>query len=199
LILLVLAPGTYSVARADRPEATEPKETPKQLSVAPLDHVDYPSDRPEWIKQSLGFDTDAVRIVVVSGPCETPEESMEELELMQRAAVSTYVSRFSESNGHDFYPISDEEIEHGLAVRRYSGEVMQGDTIKYEDAVELCFTQEKRDEIAAAWTNVEVRERLGAVGVMTFFGLAMLICSSALIGVFSRRIERRDQVQASVS
>lgn len=200
LMLLMLAPSTYSVAHADGPEAVDPQESPKQLSVAPLDHIDYPSNRPEWIKRSFGFDQDAVRIVVVSGPCDTAEESIEELKLMERAAVSTYVSRFSDASGqYDFYPISDDEIERELAVRRYSGEVMQGDTIKYEDAVELCFTEEKRDEIAAAWTNVEVRDRLGALGVVTFAGLAMLICSSALISVVSRRVERRDQMQASMS
>ena len=189
LMLIALAPLAF--ANSDGEEAE-----PKELSVAPLDHVEYPKSRPEWVDPSLGFEKDAVRIVVVSGPCDTPEESAEELKLMSRAAVSTYISRLAESGGqYDFYDISDEEIEHELAVRRYSGTVMQGDSIKYEDALELCFTDEKRQEIAAAWQNVEVRDRLGAIGVMAFFGLVLLICSSAALGIVSRRIERRDRGQ----
>ena len=68
-----------------------------------------------------------------------------------------------------------------LSDRHYSGEVNQGDMTKYEDAVELVFTEENRQEIEAAWRNVEVRARLGALGVLVFGGLVTLISSSALV------------------
>jgi hypothetical protein len=164
-----------------------------------LDVIEYPQDRPAWVSQPLGIDQDSFSIVVVSGPCETRAESIEELRLMRRAAVSTYVSEVSESGGqYDFYPISDEEIDAELVKRRYSGTVTQGDMTMYEDAVELRFADEQRQEIQAAWTNVEVRDRLGALGVLVFGGLVMLICSSALVGVVSRRVERREKMEAMV-
>ena len=188
LMLLFIVPAAYADSAA--PSDSDPKE----LSVAPLDHIEYPDDRPEWLNSSLGITKDTVRIVVVSGPCDSPEESLEELSLMQRAAVSTYISELTGSGAqYDFYPISDEEIDHEMVLRRYEGKVTQGDTTKYEHAVELCFTDEKRQEIKSSWQNVEVRDRLGALGVMTFGGLMMLMCSSALLGVFSRRVERRDR------
>lgn len=195
LILLMLAPVVF----ADGSQSPLPDETPAPLSVAPLDVVDYPEDRPKWVSQPLEFDEDSFAIVVVSGPCETRQESIEELRLMRRAAVSTYVAQISESGGqYDFYPITDEEIDSELVKQRYSGTIIQGDMKMYEDAVELRFTDHHRREIKAAWKNVEVRDRLGALGVVVFGGLVMLICSSTLIGVVSRRVERREKIEATV-
>ncbi len=195
LILLMLAPIVF----ADGSQSNVPDESPAPLSVAPLDVINYPQDRPAWVSQSLGIDKDSISIVVVSGPCETRAESIEELQLMRRAAVSTYVSQVGESGGQfDFYPISDEEIDAQLVKQRYSGTVTQGDMTMYEDAVELRFADDQRQEIQAAWKNVEVRARLGAVGVLVFGGLVMLICSSALVGVVSRRVERREKMEATV-
>jgi hypothetical protein len=175
-----------------------PDESPAPLSVAPLDVIDYPQDRPSWVSQPLQIDKDSRSIVVVSGPCDTREESIEELRLMRRAAVSTYVSLVCESGGqYDFYPISDEEIDAELVRRSYAGTVTQGDMKMYEDAVELRFTDDQRQEIEAAWKNVEVRDRLGTLGFLVFSGLVMLICSSALVGVASRRVERREKMAAT--
>lgn len=161
-----------------------------ELSVAPLDHVEYPMDRPSWVSNEPYFDGDNDTIVVVSAPCETPEESLEELKWMQRAAIATYIARLIEFSGDfDFYPISDEQIDSDLVIRRYAGEVNQGGTTKYEHAVELRFDASKQIEITEAWKNVEVRHRLGAMGALTFVGLVLLICSSAFVGIFCRRVE----------
>lgn len=189
-LALLIAPAIL----AEDIAATPSDDSPAQLSVAPLDHIEYPDDRPEWVKQTTDFDADAHSIVVVSGPSDTPQQSEEELNLMARIAVSTYIARITDAaaTDHDFYPISDYEINRDLVVRRYSGTLTKGDDTMYEDAVELVFTMGKRDEIKAAWANVAVRERLGALGVMIFGGLVMLICSSAVVGVVSRRVERRD-------
>ena len=193
LILLMLAPGVFA-------DGSQPlDEAPAPLSVAPLDVIEYPEDRPEWVSQPLGFDKDSFSIVVVSGPCETREESIEELHLMRRAAILTYVSEVSDSGGqYDFYPISDEEIDAELVTRRYSGTVTQGDMKMYEDAVEIRFSDDQRPEIQAAWKNVEVRDRLGALGLVVFAGLLMLISSSALVGMASRRVERRERMEATI-
>jgi hypothetical protein len=194
LLVLMLTPALC--ADDVKPQSLEGSPTP--LSVAPLDHVVYPKDRPGWVQESTNFDTDAHTIVVVSGPSDSPEKSLEELSLMQRAAVSTYISGITDSAGQfDFYPITDKQIDRDLVVRRHSGEVTQGGMTKYEDAVELVFTEGKRAEIKESWTNVAVRERLGALGVTVFGGLVMLLCSSALTGVVSRRVERRDAALGS--
>lgn len=197
LMLLVLAPATF----ADNATSQDPETAAaKPLSVAPLDYVEHPQDRPVWVSQPANFDQDTHFIVVVSGPSDTPEESIAELQLMQRAAVSTYVSQFTDSGGqHDFYRITDRDIDNELVTRRYSGELKQGDMTKYEHAVELAFTEQKRQQIAAAWKAVEVRDRLGALGVIVFGGLAVLLCSSALVGTISRRVERREQTEAARS
>lgn len=192
LMLLMLAPVVFADA------SDPPQEGPAPLSVAPLDVIDYPEDRPAWVGQSPEFDHDSFSIVVVSGPCETRKESLEELRVMQRAAVLTYLSEVTESGGrHDFYPISDEEIEAELVTRRYSGTVTQGDMKMYEDAVEIRFSNDQRQEIQAAWKNSEVRDRLGALGLVVFCGLVLLISSSALVGMVSRRVERQERLDAT--
>ncbi len=189
LVVLMLAP----VLLADGTDKA--KQTPKkptELSVAPMDQIEYPETRPQWVGRSLKFDQDSDTIVVVSGPCETEQESLEELRLMQRAAISTYISQKTESGRFDFYAISDEEIERDLAIRSYEGEVTQGDMNRYEHAVELKFSDEKQQEFKTAWKQVEVHDRLGALGVLAFLGTMMLIGSSLLLGILSRRIERKE-------
>jgi hypothetical protein len=187
LIVLMLAPVLLADDASQTDKATK---KPTELSVAPLDQIDFPDSRPKWVGSSVEFNDEADTIIVVSGPCETPEESLEELKLMQRAAVSTYISRKTKSGSFDFFPISDEDIERDLVIRSYEGEVVQGGMTRYEHAVELKFTEDKQESIQHAWKQVEVRDRLGALGVLGFLGTTMLICSSLLIGTVSRRIER---------
>jgi hypothetical protein len=113
---------------------------------------------------------------------------------MQRIAVAAYISGFQGAAGRsDFFPITETWIEDELIARRYSGELLQGDMAGYEDAVEIRFDNETQAMISAAVKNVEVRDRLGAVGVLVFAGLIGLICSSGFIGILSRRGQRRDQ------
>jgi hypothetical protein len=201
LVLLLLTPVVYADAtRTDTSASPDHADLPKELSVAPLDHIEYPDDRPEWISRAPTFDEDSFSIVVVSGPCETPEESLQELKLMQRAAVSTFVTRIAKSDGcFDFYPISDEVIDRELVTNRHAGQVTQGDMTKYEHAVEIRIPDARRQQIVNAWKNIEVRDRLGALGVVTFCGLVMLICSSALISTFGRRFERRERIDPTAT
>lgn len=193
LILLMVAPAASitaaSITLADTLSQSGTVDgSAAPLSVAPLDHVEYPDHRPSWLDRTVDVDDDSASIVVVSGPCDTVDESLEELKLMQRAAVETYISRISggELTGENF-PISDEEIENELVVRRYEGDVYQGDSTRYEHAVELHFDADHREAILAARDNLEVRNRLGALGVLTFGGLMTLIGSSALLGFALRR------------
>lgn len=196
LIVLMLAPvivADDSSSKADKAEV----EKSSELSVPPMDLITRPDDCPDWVANSVDYDEHADTIVVVSGPSETIEESIEELKLMRRAAISTYIASLTESGNFDFYPISEEEIERDLVVRTYEGEVLQGDVTAYEHAVEMIFTDEKRQQIMAAWKNIEVRDRLGALGVLVFLGLSVLICSSAFLGLVCRRVARREQAQSA--
>ncbi len=195
LILLMLS----QIVFADGSQPRSADESAVPLSVAPLDVIEYPESRPSWVGQPLEINESSVSIVVVSGPCETREESIEELRLMQRAAISTYISQLTDSGGqYDFYPISDEVIDSDLVKRRYSGTVTQGDMKMYEDAVELWFADDQRQQIQAAWKSAEVRNRLGSVGICVFSGLVMLVCGSAVTGMASRRVERREKMAATV-
>jgi hypothetical protein len=161
--------------------------------VAPLDHVVYPSSRPEWITDRSQFKGDPFRVVIVSGPCDTAEESLEELRLMKRAAVSVFVAQIARSEGRfDFFSLSDEQIDRDLITREYAGEVIQGDRTRFEHAVELEFPEAFRTRVHEAWQATEVGHRLSAVGVVTFTGLLALIGSTALTGVLSRRAYRQD-------
>ena len=196
LILLVVAPSSSilagSLIGSNGSKAfanqTVGNESATPLSVAPLDHVEYPDNRPAWIDQAVDSDDQIATVVVVSGPSDTMDESLEELLVMQRAAVNAVVVQVT---GHQdasaVFSISDEEIGRDLVTRRYGGEVLQGDTPKYEHAVELHFGPELRQAMMAANDKLEVRHRLGAIGVLTVGGLLTLIGSSALLGVTLRR------------
>lgn len=181
----------------DQPsEAAPPSVAP--LSVAPLDQVEYPDDRPQWIEEPTQLDEFPHRWTVVSGPSETPQLSREELQLLQRASVETYLKSLPGAEGRfDFFPVTDDWIEQQLVVRRYEGEVTQEGLTLYEHAAELEIDRETEAKMLAALQNVEVRQRLGAMGVLVTTGLFGLICSGALVGMISRRVERRESVQAA--
>ncbi|MGI9470900.1 MAG: hypothetical protein ACR2NZ_05185 [Rubripirellula sp.] len=191
VMLLFLAPAAYS-------ETESPDEdSPQQLSVAPLDHVVYPDSRPEWINQAADVSNDEARFVVVSGPCDSPEESLEELNIMQRAALATFISSVTGSGGsYDFYPLSEERMQKFIE-QSYEGQVTAGDATRYEHAVEMVVSAADRKQIEQAWKSLEVRDRLGALGVMVFGGLIVLMGSSAVLGMTTRRIERREKLSSS--
>jgi hypothetical protein len=187
-----------STAWAEQSTETPADSRVKELSVAPLDHIEYPESRPEWLSDPPVSQSDIYRMVVVSGPCDTVEESEEELRVLQRAAVSTLVIQIARSDGRfDFYSPSDEQIERDLVKRRYSGEITQGDQTRYEHAVEIEFSEVDQRQVREAWHAVEVRDRLGAVGLLTFSGLTLLVCGSAATGLISRRTQLRENQQGS--
>jgi len=176
-----LKPADHSEAESAAPEAMP-------LSVAPLDHVEFPADRPEWIEPTVDIDRDTARIVIVSGPSATAEESRDELKEMTRAALRTYAGFVVEADpGVRFDPrMSDDEIAEAV-VRQYEGTVMLGENRLYEHAVELKFTEQHHERFFRAWNNRQVASRLGALGVLTFGGLTALIGSSVFLGIVTRR------------
>jgi len=173
--------------------------SPRQLSVAPLDHIEYPESRPGWVSILPNSEGETFRTVIVAGPCETPEECLEERRLMQRAAVAALVGQLVGTEGSvDFYSPGDAEIERDLMVREYSGEVTQGDQVRYEQAVEIEFSSETQARIREAWNNHEVGRRLRWLGAATGSGLVVLMIGSVLTGRFSRHAERREALESKV-
>lgn len=113
---------------------------------------------------------------------------------MRHAAVASYVKFRSRSDRFDFYPINDKWIEQRLVSRTYQGTVTKGGTQHFELAAELTFEPDVQSEIVSAWTQINVRDRLGALGVLVFVGLTILICASAFLCLLSRRATRQDSV-----
>jgi hypothetical protein len=168
-------------------------EIAKELSVPPLDHVEYPADRPAWLEAAPDFDSEIHTWVVVTGPCDTEDQCAEQLAVLQRAAVSAYIRQLTGSAQVDFYPVNDQWIESRLIVDSYNGKLTQGDTPMVEQAVKLEFSRSDQQKILAAWKNIEVRQRLGGLGVLVFLGLSVLVGSSSILSIISRRVDRKSQ------
>ncbi len=188
----------------DRPADTDAgvgKEEPKakngvrkdatvaELSVAPLDQFEYPDDRPKWLHEPPQLDGDVHHWVVVSSPAETRDESVEELGRLQRAALMRYVEGHTENqSANEIFAVTDQWIEDNLITDRYVGEVKQGDTLLYEDAVKLTFDKGVQSEIAYASKRIQVRDRLAATGVLVAGGLCCLMIGSLATGFLGRRV-----------
>lgn len=196
LMLLVLAQATAQAA--DENAASRPDAEPAPLSVAPLDQIQYPEDRPEWIDAPTNLKALPHCWTVVSGPSETSEQSSDELRLLQRASVETYLKTLPGADGRlDFFPLTDEWIADQLVVKEYAGLVIQEGLTKHEHAAELQIDSDAKREMLAALKNDTVGQRLGVLGVLTATGLFGLVFSSALVGTFSRRVSRRESVKVS--
>ena len=172
-------------------------QDPKELSVPPLDHVVYPKSRPAWIKDPVQQKNNIATFVVLSGPCETREESLQELKLMRHAALSTFIETVTGSvENTDIYSVSDEKFERDLIQRRYAGKLSVGGTTQYEDAVEIRISEAERNLIQKAWKNIKVTQRMITLGFMTCGGLITLMVSST---VFGAAIRRRESVKHSAT
>ncbi len=177
------------------------EDAPRQLSVPPMDHIVYPEDRPAWVRDSVRQQGDEATFVVVSGPSDSSEESLWELNLLRRAALDNYVHSITlgdklwgSSETNFSYHISDEQIDQDFVTRRYSGEISVGGTTQYEDAVEIRVTDDYRRAILEAWQNRQVHQRLQTLGVAMFGGLAVLVVSSTAIGFLGRRQDRKQKL-----
>ena len=198
LMLLVLAQATARAA--DDPATRPPEGQPAPLSVAPLDQIDYPEDRPSWIDVATNLKELPHSWTVVSGPSETSEQSLRELKLLQRASVETYLKTLPGADGgFDFFPLTDQWIEDHLVTKEYAGLVIQEGLTLHEHAAELRIDSDAKREMLAALKNDTVGHRLGALGVVTLTGLFGLIVGSALVGTASRRVARRESVNASTT
>jgi hypothetical protein len=163
---------------------------PTELSVAPLDHVTYPAERPQWVADAdRGAPYTVVddnKLVIVSRLCETPQQCDDLVMIAAGVAADQYaIDLVDFGTGDCFYKFTDQELRD-LITREYDGTATQGDMTVYERAIELTFTAEKRQEIVTASQNIEVNRRLRTVGGYFLFGLIALFGSTAAIGTASR-------------
>ncbi|MEM9587007.1 MAG: hypothetical protein AAGA03_06965 [Planctomycetota bacterium] len=176
-----------------RPEKASPSpRRAKELSVAPLDHVDYPVDRPSWLRQEPDLDGDLHTWVVVTHPCESLEQSQAVVEELAKMAVVSYLAETSQqrwdADPGDEDWIDETWYDESLVVRRYDGTVLMGDSERFESAIELEFSSEFRDRVRKQWQQHEVGRRLGVLGVMLGTGFVALLAGSGVVGAIGRRV-----------
>lgn len=186
LLLLLAASALADEAKSEQAAS----DTAAELSVAPLDHVTYDEDRPQWVTDAdrgQQFPViDGNQIVIVTRLCESQQQSQELLMITAKAAVDQYVIDLVDFVAdRSFYDFSDDQIRD-LITRQYDGKAMRGDTEMYYSAIELTFTAGTQREIIAASKNVEVDRRLRNIGGLFLGGLFALFGSSALLGTVSR-------------
>ncbi|WP_182867757.1 hypothetical protein [Stieleria mannarensis] len=180
--------ASIGLAESSIESAPERGDEPKraELSVAPMDHVTYPDDRPAWIETEPDLQSPVHRWVVTTSGSETMELCEAELEVLKPAAVALYIK---ETTGWvcDDAMLDPQWIEDELVERRYVGTLQMGDRTLHEIAVELTFDAEDRKRIRRAMNNSVVGERMRATAGLLALGLIGLCLSGGVLGVFSRR------------
>ncbi|KAA1261513.1 hypothetical protein LF1_40630 [Rubripirellula obstinata] len=190
--LMLVLPTPMVGAKESSKETADVKSTTAELSVPPLDHIAYPMSRPDWCDAEPDFTQPDHKIVVTAGPCDSADQCDEQLKWMQRAAVVTYANGIVDSPSEfDLSSLSDQDIDDKVISRRYEGPVTVGGETKYEKVVQLAFTPKIRDQIHEAARGIEVRRRLGFLAFAGVVGTTLLVCSSGLLGIASRRVSRR--------
>ncbi|TWU01225.1 hypothetical protein [Stieleria varia] len=201
LVMMFVATAVTYADTVDAKEDSKKSEpaAPVELSVAPLDHVQYPETRPAWVGQQPILDDGPVDVwSVASSGYETIEECDANLKVMQRIAVNLYIQHVTGSVREETFPINDDWIENELITDRYEGTILVGDVEQQEVAVRLEFDQETRKKIIASYNNLQVYDRLVSTAVLIGLGFVLLICVSALLGIVSRRVQRRENIQYAV-
>jgi hypothetical protein len=178
---------------AIQPSGSGKVETP-ELSVAPLDHVQFPKDRPDWLAEPPQLTSSLHRWPVVTPPCDSPDSADELIKIMSRAAVDSYIERITGVTSQEIeFNIEDDWIERELIADRYFGEIMQGDAPVYESAVLLRFRPNAQSAIQAAWRNHEIRNRIGLIGVSVVGMLGIFAVGSSLLSTVGHRIQKKQQ------
>lgn len=209
IAVLALALLVSSNAGADELEPVA--DDAAELSIAPLDHVEYPSDRPRWIeespqanssplssKQSKSTESksdDVISIVVVSPPQPTPEAAAEMMEVMAKGAVENYIDQqaaaLPESIDTKKIVVEMDWIRNELITRRYDGEVQSGDQTEYESACLMQLKDQHQVVLQKLIQNHHLMHRLGVVGILALGGFLALVGGSILFGGLASRQQRR--------
>lgn len=169
-----------------------------ELSIAPLDHLDFPDDRPKWIESSLEINKDEdgmISIPVVSPPQPTPEAAAEMMEVMARGAVENYIDQkanlVSEPIDSKKIEVEMDWIRDELITRRYDGEVQLGEQTQYESACLLSLTATHQATLNRLIQNHQLMHRMGVVALFGVGGFLSLVVGSIVFGGLATRQQRR--------
>ncbi len=188
-----------ATTRADAPK-TDPSsaqltDESSTLSVAPLDHIDYPLDRPSWIEEhrvptppSDGAD---LLISVGSGPAASPEAASEMMDVMARGAVENYLEQIAQ-DGPEVIPaerfdVDMDWVRDELISRRYEGTVGMGDDVQYESVCLLRISDEQQQKLSRSIQNYQLEGRLSTVGAIALIGFVGLLSGSVGLGWLASR------------
>lgn len=174
---------------AEEPAADEATEaqTSGELSVAPLDHVTYPQDRPGWVSQKTPHLKGSNHSwVVVTQPWDTEEQCNEELPILVRAAVELYAK---ELTGRECDPetITQQWIDDEVVSRTYVGKLSIGDQTMHEIAVQLHFDDEARAFLQQACEDEVLDERMRVTGVGIAASFAGLVLLTSVLNMAAKR------------
>ena len=174
------------------PEPPTPPAEPPTLSVAPIDHLTYPPERPAWVDVENDLEGKTHRWIVRTPPCDSREECDDRLAIALWAEMENYTAQLVGTTDVDgLLSIEDEEVLKQLVARRYDGTLSQGNLPAFESVLELQIGPEFQAGLQRAWQNREVRQRLGAVGVLVTGGwLALMTVAGITAGVSRHRATR---------
>ncbi len=184
------APSTAATSSSSALPVTSQRSVSSQLSVAPLDHVEYPADRPKWVSAAPDFESSQHSWSVVTPPCDLPEDANDLLRVLMRATVASYIQQVTGETAEKIeFAITDEWIERELVAKRYEGKLLEGDSTRHEQAALLEFSPLVRDNMLATWKNHEVSQRLAVLGLGVTGLLGMLALGSSVLSVVGCRMK----------
>lgn len=176
-------------------ESSAVVEQPSELSVPPLDQVDYPLDRPNWIDEHRvpipPAQGDDLLISVSSGPAASPEVAAEMMEVMARGAVENYLEQLAH-DGPEIIPAEQLQVDMDwvrdeLISRRYDGTVGGSDEARYESACLLRISEAEQRKLAQSIQNYRLQGRLSTIGAVALIGFASLVGGSVGLGWLASR------------
>lgn len=158
-----------------------------ELSVAPLDHVTYPPDRPGWASQKTTYLKGSNHSwVVVTQPWDTEEQCNEELPVLVRAAVELYAQNLT---GRECNPetITQQWIDKELVSRTHVGTLSIGDQEMHEIAVQLHFDDQARAFLQQACREELLDERMRVTGLGIAASFAGLVLLTSVLNMAAKR------------
>lgn len=160
-----------------------------ELSVPPMDFLDYPSDRPDWLKAT----NDERRIVVITDPCETREDAVQAMADLKQVGACKLLESFL---GENYTPLdtglllTDSEINNLLVKQEYEGTLSVGGVESYECATELVITPDAEKAIIFSLRELAVADRVQRVVAVMSCLLVVLLVASTLANHQLRRVRQ---------
>ena len=180
-----------------------------ELSVPPLDLIEYPDNRPIWVVAGVdqipigdgymspfdsflsdeeGDEEESIVFTVRTSPCTSPERAKEQIRWHAQAAVAVYCqTRNDFTVVNQFY--GDLDVEDFVS-DEYVGSLTKGGETLYECAWRLELDESDQAMLLQKVQNAEVGERLAVVGVLSILGFVGTLASGGVLGMMNRRSKK---------